>query len=272
MVEIRGDRLAAVFEDGRAAICLLGNNEVKFFVIQGDNITKCQLFDNAIALLTASGAVFIAGWPTMVFGLDPVGGNILNDFSRQEWDPRRLETLREIVSVRFLHPSWLPDVILTSISVKQISFSDRHALALNRRGECFAFGVNGEGQLGLGEDAGAFVDTPTKVPSLRAIVHISAGMFQSAFLDATGQLYTCGSGKHMTTAQSHQETLYEPTRVQNIDGKSPQEVIISTSFSGCAWLINFRVAAFSLTFLLLFNAQVPVLRCHCLGKSFYLRI
>lgn len=49
------------------------------------------------------------------------------------------------------------------IKIKKISVGERHCLALSNMGECFSWGLNNFGQLGLGKDKNEIIGNPTKI-------------------------------------------------------------------------------------------------------------
>jgi len=69
-----------------------------------------------------------------------------------------------------------------------------HTLALQRNGTLWAWGINGNGQLGSGDIAGRNVPTRVTAPAAVAanIVAISAGELHSLALKSDGQLYAWG--------------------------------------------------------------------------------
>ena len=49
------------------------------------------------------------------------------------------------------------------INIKKISVGERHCLALSSMGECYSWGLNDFGQLGLGKDKNDIIGNPTKI-------------------------------------------------------------------------------------------------------------
>ena len=49
------------------------------------------------------------------------------------------------------------------IKIKKISVGERHSLALSSIGECYSWGLNDFGQLGLGKDKNEIIGNPTKI-------------------------------------------------------------------------------------------------------------
>ncbi len=72
-----------------------------------------------------------------------------------------------------------------------------HSLALDASGSVWAWGPNGNGQLGLGNalPPGASARHPYKVPKLRDVIAISAGFDHSLALDANGSVWAWGNNE-----------------------------------------------------------------------------
>ena len=97
-------------------------------------------------------------------------------------------------------------------NVVKISTGFNHTLAITRDGYVYAWGLNGNGQLGnnstanqpyavkvLAEDGKSY---------LRDIIDVSAGKAFSTFLDKNGNVYTVGNGKNYRLGNSSEADIY----------------------------------------------------------------
>ena len=78
-------------------------------------------------------------------------------------------------------------------SSQTISMSSTHALALNSKGELFAWGDNYFGQLGIGVPTGTINFTPSKIGTATNWTAVSAGGRHSLALNSKGELFAWGS-------------------------------------------------------------------------------
>ena len=85
--------------------------------------------------------------------------------------------------------SFLPVVGLSNIAA--VAVGERHSLALDAGGNVWAWGDDGNGQLGRGAALAATV--ATVVPGLSKIVQVSAGWQTSGAVDQSGNVWTWGS-------------------------------------------------------------------------------
>jgi alpha-tubulin suppressor-like RCC1 family protein len=86
-----------------------------------------------------------------------------------------------------------------------------HSFALSRDGTVMACGMNGHGQLGLGDTDDR--DTFTMVVGLRGVVDIDAGRFHSIAVTAEGGLYTWGEGQAIGHGGNDDTQFLVPTKV-----------------------------------------------------------
>ena len=83
--------------------------------------------------------------------------NIINYITPKVFDDTNLEITYENVcpyQIVFNVPK---------INIKKISVGERHCLALSSMGECYSWGLNDFGQLGLGKDKNDIIGNPTKI-------------------------------------------------------------------------------------------------------------
>jgi alpha-tubulin suppressor-like RCC1 family protein len=106
-------------------------------VVNGEKIVAVQVVEGCVAVLTDKGQVFTRGTNALVLGHPP-------------------------------SENFRPPIGLESVFVASISFSDEHALALDKASSVYSWGIPVEGRLGLGETV---LDMPV-VASPRKISHL----------------------------------------------------------------------------------------------------
>jgi alpha-tubulin suppressor-like RCC1 family protein len=120
--------------------------------------------DGTSFLLTRSGVVY--SWGNQVNGR--LGDGEIGDRSRTQ-----------------------PSLVLGLSGIRQIATGAAHGLALRADGAVMAWGANGAGQLGNGQEGGE-VGTPFRVGGLGPIAAIAAGGRSSFALDANGRVLSWG--------------------------------------------------------------------------------
>eukprot|EP00750_Incisomonas_marina_P031005 INCI7693.6.p1 GENE.INCI7693.6~~INCI7693.6.p1 ORF type:complete len:297 (+),score=40.48 INCI7693.6:739-1629(+) len=119
-----------------------------------------------------------------------------------------------------------------------------HGVIRTNSGECYSWGQNTVGQLGVGlsQSQVACVNTAKRVPSELfggdAVVKVSSGMVHSAVLTESGQVYVWG--KHMSdvrdeVAGNNYHHQFRPRLLQELAGQRVVD-IASSQFSVCALL------------------------------------
>jgi alpha-tubulin suppressor-like RCC1 family protein len=99
----------------------------------------------------------------------------------------------------YVEQKYSPVLVDTLLNFKpqSISCGKAHTLVATRVGDCFAWGLNENGQCGVGDVSIVF--TPRSVnfdQYYRAnIRQVSAGTFHSTFVDDIGRLFVCGRGE-----------------------------------------------------------------------------
>jgi len=88
---------------------------------------------------------------------------------------------------------------LEGVTISQIAAGDSHSLAVDTNGRAYSFGLNTDGQLGLGEKSDHIIRSPTPIDASgdlegAVIKSVSGGTTFSMILDAKGNVYTTGSG------------------------------------------------------------------------------
>ncbi|PNW88356.1 hypothetical protein CHLRE_01g025900v5 [Chlamydomonas reinhardtii] len=108
--------------------------------------------------------------------------------------------------------------------VKAVAAGGFHTLALTTAGELWAWGMSGEGQLGIGQPTEGRQLEPRMVRSMTGsgLVAVAAGDHHSAALTADGQVYTWGRGDHGAlghgSVQGHVPVELVPKRVRGLAG------------------------------------------------------
>ncbi|VVC86344.1 protein RCC2 homolog [Leptidea sinapis] len=90
-----------------------------------------------------------------------------------------------------------------------------HSILVSTSGECYTFGRNNYGQLGLGDTTTRYV--PELVPELtgKNIIHAATGKHHSLFVTDTGTVYACGDNKHGQLGIGNNTPQYKtPTRIR----------------------------------------------------------
>jgi len=95
-------------------------------------------------------------------------------------------------------------------NIVDIGAGDYHAVALNNNGEVYTWGLNNNGQLGLGNTTNT--KEPVKVAGLSNIVKVDAYKYITVALDKDGYVYVCGQGY----GNSFEKLEYIPGKVVNI--------------------------------------------------------
>jgi hypothetical protein len=110
----------------------------------------------------------------------------------------------------------IPVLVSTlNTNIKQISASDRHALALTEEGHVYSLGYNHSGQLGL--EKYDHIDKFTLIPGLKNIIQISTANEHSLLLSQNGKIYSFGSGRNGQLGHGDCEERIRPTLVPNIN-------------------------------------------------------
>lgn len=111
---------------------------------------------------------------------------------------------------------------LSQYNVVQISAGANHSLAVDEWGSLFSWGSDEYGQLGHNQGA-ATLRVPRLVKSLGTlrVTAVAAGMYHSAALTASGQLFTWGSNsKGQLGLGNKYNMVFSPTLVDCLDGSA----------------------------------------------------
>ncbi|MDG0792381.1 X2-like carbohydrate binding domain-containing protein [Cohnella ginsengisoli] len=98
--------------------------------------------------------------------------------------------------------------------IRQIEAGGSHALLLTVDGEAYAFGLNGFGQLGLGDTLDRSV--PTRVAGLPKLATIAAGGYHSFAVDEDGALYAFGYDAFGQLGDRDNESQLAPKRIKGL--------------------------------------------------------
>jgi len=124
-------------------------------------------------------------------------------------------------------------------AVTQIAAGYDHSLVVTSSGQLYAFGYNGDGDLGNATNDGADVANPT--PTLVSlpdqagpVTHVAAGGFQSLVITASGQLYAFGQNEYGELGLAANSGTYDanptPTLV-TLPGASGTVAQVATGYS-----------------------------------------
>jgi alpha-tubulin suppressor-like RCC1 family protein len=124
-------------------------------------------------------------------------------------------------------------------AVTQIAAGYDHSLVVTSTGQLYAFGYNGDGDLGNATNDGADVanPTPTSVSlpgQVGPVTHVAAGGFQSLVITASGQLYSFGQNEYGELGLAANSGTYDanptPTLV-TLPGATGTVAQIATGYS-----------------------------------------
>ncbi len=91
--------------------------------------------------------------------------------------------------------SWVPVEVEmpTGVSFEQVSAGQVHSLALDSDGNAWAWGYNGDGQLGNGSTLTSWVPVEVEMPTGVSFKQVSAGGYHSLALDGDGNAWAWGN-------------------------------------------------------------------------------
>lgn len=94
----------------------------------------------------------------------------------------------------------------------------KHSLACTKDGNCYSWGHNGGGRLGLGHSRAVL--SPTQIEYLigKEIVYVAAGEAHSAAIDRSGSLFTWGAGAYGRLGHGEDADMPVPRRVEELGG------------------------------------------------------
>eukprot|EP01103_Thecamoeba_quadrilineata_P010720 TRINITY_DN2394_c0_g1_i1.p1 TRINITY_DN2394_c0_g1~~TRINITY_DN2394_c0_g1_i1.p1 ORF type:complete len:508 (-),score=70.63 TRINITY_DN2394_c0_g1_i1:164-1687(-) len=112
-------------------------------------------------------------------------------------------------------------------SFKSISAGWGHSLAITQTGECYAWGVNDFGQLGLSNTKPAFVPQRLKVFKKKVVTMVSAGSKHSLAVTQDGKCYAWGKNKRGELGlATYQLSVLTPNHIVFFNsGQSPSRVV-----------------------------------------------
>ena len=106
---------------------------------------------------------------------------------------------------------------LRHVRIAAAAAGDEHSLALATDGTVFAWGVNRNGQLGVGH-SGGMQRLPRKIVALAGVRvrYVAAGGASSCAISATGMLFTWGDGQYGILGHGDEAARHAPTVVVGI--------------------------------------------------------
>lgn len=119
---------------------------------------------------------------------------------------------------RVWHPTPWHISSLTDIST--INIGEYHNLAIKTDGTVWAWGLNSEGQLGIGtvsQGSSRFVEEPSQVIGLSDVVAVSAGVTYSLALRDDGSVWTWGANNLGELGAKTQKDHYVPSQITGLE-------------------------------------------------------
>jgi len=109
----------------------------------------------------------------------------------------------------------MPNIVF-NFKVKQVSVGYNHVVLLDFDNNCWIYGNNGFGQLGLGNNDN--IIQPTMIPSFKAL-HVAAGNQYTIILDLDNNIWAFGRNDHGQLGLGDKENRNRPTKILNFKAK-----------------------------------------------------
>ncbi len=109
-----------------------------------------------------------------------------------------------------------------------VSASTNYCLALTNKGNVYAWGRNGSGQLGIGNKTNQ--TTPQKVSALSDIVYINAENVQSFAIKKDGTVYGWGHGSNYQLASENTGTCQSPRQITSLKDKDIKKIVCGDGY------------------------------------------
>lgn len=94
----------------------------------------------------------------------------------------------------------------------------KHSVACTRDGNCYSWGHNGNGRLGLGHSRAVVSPTLIEYLTGKEVVYVAAGEAHSGAIDRSGALYTWGAGAYGRLGHGEDADMPVPRRVEELGG------------------------------------------------------
>lgn len=116
--------------------------------------------------------------------------------------------------------SHVPVVVeaLLGLPITKVACGGNHSFAVSASGNCYAWGANKEGQLGVGDDVDRFGVVANAFLRGKKIVHVACGLAHTAALGAAGTLYTFGCGSSFQLGHGAKTNELQPRPVESLQG------------------------------------------------------
>ncbi len=134
----------------------LKDEKTLFPLLYGDIIQDISVSDRRTCCVNSTGIVIEAGEVIAVQPGDYFEGCFPENKEIKADDESLEITYENVCPYQIQFPS-------EKIKIKKISVGERHSLALSSIGECYSWGLNDFGQLGLGKDKNEIIGNPTKI-------------------------------------------------------------------------------------------------------------
>lgn len=102
-------------------------------------------------------------------------------------------------------------------SARAVAAGGEHSLVLLDSGEVYAFGRNGDGELGLGREVRGGTPVPTRIEGLEAVQAVAAGRSHSLVLTTTGKVYAFGRNDHGQLGLGDTDSRFTPTVIPGLE-------------------------------------------------------
>ena len=131
----------------------LENDKTLFPLLYADFIQDIDVSEKRTCCINSDGIVIQAGQVVFI-PPDFFEGGFPEDKEIKDEDP--LIEYENVCPYQIVFPN-------PKIQIKKISVGEMHCLALSNMGECYSWGINNYGQLGLGKDKNIIVGNPTNI-------------------------------------------------------------------------------------------------------------
>jgi len=112
-------------------------------------------------------------------------------------------------------PVYIPKQIPGLTNITSVHCGSNHSLCIEDNSFVWTFGMNGKGQLGLGDTKER--SQPCKIPDFENIISAAGGMYHSLFVDKDGNVFGCGSNEHgQLGIGDFQKEVHVPIQVEEL--------------------------------------------------------
>ena len=134
----------------------LENEKTLFPLLYRDHIQDIGVTEKRACCINSGGIVIEAGQVISIQPGDYFEGCFPENKDIKIEDPSLDITYENVCPYQIVFPN-------PKINIKKIAVGEMHCLALSNMGECYSWGLNDFGQLGLGKDKNEIIGNPTKI-------------------------------------------------------------------------------------------------------------